>query len=100
MEASSDESSETTVGREEFWNLVCRFAAHFYILLLMVTVFLVMNLLVLLLVPVSSVSSDVLTGSVLIIALNFLILCGTAAGIVYVLRVCNRYTTPEARAED
>jgi len=82
--------------REQFWDLVCKYAVYFYVLLMMVTVFLVMNLLVLALVPSSSLTSDVRTGSLIVIALNFVILLGTALGIVYILRVCNRYTTPES----
>jgi len=98
-ESTDDEPRERSSSggtREQFWDLVCKFSAHFYVLLLMVTVFLVMNVLVLALVPASSLSSDVRTGSLIVVGINFVILLGTALGIVYILRVCNRYTTPDS----
>ena len=89
----------TDSARERFWDFICKFAVYFYILLLMVTVFLVMNVLVLALVPASSLGAEVQTGSLVVIGINLVILLGMALGIVYILRVCDRYTTPAADDE-
>jgi len=101
--AGGDTAQEQSAGgsgtRERFWDFVCKYAIHFYVLLLMVTVFLVMNVLVLALVPASSLSSTVRTGSLIVVALNFVILLTTAGGIIYILRVCDRYTTPASDDE-
>jgi len=82
--------------REQFWDTICKFAHHFYLLLLMVTFFMVLNLIILALVPASSLDSETRTGSLVVIGINFVILAGTALGIAYVLKRCNEYTSPKS----
>ncbi|WP_123538033.1 hypothetical protein [Halosimplex salinum] len=76
--------------RERFWNTVCRFAPFFYLLLLVVTVFLIMNVLVLALVPGASVSPGTQQGSLVVVGINFALLGPTALGVGFVLWRCQR----------
>lgn len=74
---------ESSIDGSRFWEFICRYSALLYLLLLVVTVLLTMNVL-------AMVIDEQPQEAFLISVMNFVLLGTTAAGISIVLWYCNR----------
>jgi len=75
-----------------FWFYVCRYSEYYFMLLIVLTVFAVMNALAMLLAPQE-------TASFVIAVMVFVILGITAACIVFILYQCKQMRTPDSPVE-
>lgn len=69
--------------QRNFWSIICRYAAYLYLLLMVVTVLLLLNVFAFLL-------ADQEPGAYVITVVNFFILGGTWVGLALLLWNCNR----------